>query len=148
MYTILLTQFATTWFMVGLIWLVQIVHYPLFANVGVEQFTDYSERHQFLITFIVGPVMVAELITAIVLAFYPVFPEIGTWFRIGLGLLIVVWISTAVIQVPQHGKLTGGFDLATIEALVRGNWIRTIAWTLRGFILLVVLGKLLAVPTA
>lgn len=147
MYTILLTQFATTWFMVGLIWLIQMVHYPLFASVGVEQFSDYSERHQFLITFIVGPVMAAELITAIVLAFYPVTPEVGIWFRIGLGLLVMIWISTALIQVPQHGKLTNGFDLATVQALVRGNWIRTIAWTLRGFILLVVLGKLIAVPS-
>lgn len=134
--------------MVGLIWLIQIVHYPLFASVGVEQFSEYSERHQFLITFIVGPVMAAELITAIVLAFYPVFPGVGLWFRIGLGLLVVIWISTALIQVPQHGKLTGGFDLATVQALVRGNWIRTIAWTLRGLILLVVLGKLIAVPSA
>jgi len=132
--------------MVGLIWLIQMVHYPLFASVGVEQFSDYSERHQFLITFIVGPVMAAELITAIVLAFYPVTPEVGIWFRIGLGLLVMIWISTALIQVPQHGKLTNGFDLATVQALVRGNWIRTIAWTLRGFILLVVLGKLIAVP--
>ena len=134
--------------MVGLIWLIQIVHYPLFASVGVEQFSEYSERHQFLITFIVGPVMAAELITAIVLAFYPVFPGVGLWFRIGLGLLVVIWISTALIQVPQHGKLTGGFDLATVQALVRGNWIRTISWTLRGLILLVVLGKLIAVPSA
>lgn len=134
--------------MVGLIWLIQIVHYPLFASVGVEQFSEYSERHQFLITFIVGPVMAAELITAIVLAFYPVFPGVGLWFRIGLGLLVVIWVSTALIQVPQHGKLTGGFDLATVQALVRGNWIRTIAWTLRGLILLVVLGKLIAVPSA
>ena len=134
--------------MVGLIWLIQIVHYPLFASVGVEQFSEYSERHQFLITFIVGPVMAAELISAIVLAFYPVFPGVGLWFRIGLGLLVVIWISTALIQVPQHGKLTGGFDLATVQALVRGNWIRTIAWTLRGLILLVVLGKLIAVPSA
>ena len=133
--------------MVGLIWLIQMVHYPLFASVGVEQFSDYSERHQFLITFIVGPVMAAELITAIVLAFYPVTPEVGIWFRIGLGLLVMIWISTALIQVPQHGKLTNGFDLATVQALVRGNWIRTIAWTLRGFILLVVLGKLIAVPS-
>ena len=147
MYTILLTQFATTWFMVGLIWLIQVVHYPLFANVGEEHFQLYSERHQFLITFIVGPVMVAELITAIVLATYPPTPEVGMWLRLGLGLLVVIWVATAAVQVPQHGRLNQGFDLQTIQSLVAGNWVRTIAWTLRGAILLVVLSKLMAVPS-
>ena len=146
MYTILLTQFATTWFMVGLIWLIQVVHYPLFANVGEEQFQLYSERHQLLITFIVGPVMVAELITAIALAWYPPTPNLGVLLRVGLGLLIVVWIATAAVQVPQHGRLTQSFDLPTIQALVAGNWVRTIGWTLRGLILLVVLSKLIAIP--
>lgn len=145
MQTILLTQFATTWFMVGLIWIIQIVHYPLFADVGREQFEAYSNKHQMLITFVVGPVMVAELLTAFVLAIYPPTPELAIWFRVALALLLVVWICTAVLQVPQHGRLTEGYDLPTIRALVNGNWIRTIAWSARGVILLVALSRLLSV---
>lgn len=144
MQTILLTQFASTWFLVGLIWIIQIVHYPLFANVGQDQFELYSNKHQMLITFVVGPVMVAEIITAIILACYAPIPELTIWFRVGLGLVVLVWLSTAFIQVPQHSRLvSGGFDLATIKALVNWNWIRTIAWTARGAILLVVLHYLL-----
>lgn len=146
MQAILLTQFASAWFMVGLIWIIQIVHYPLFAEVGRQEFEVYSHKHQMLITFIVGPMMVAELLTAIVLAVYPPTPELAIWLRVALGLLLVVWISTAAIQIPQHGKLTnGGFDLPTIRALVHGNWIRTVAWTARGLILLVVLKQLISV---
>ena len=37
---ILLTQVFATLFMVGLIWFVQIVHYPLYAKVGREQFSE------------------------------------------------------------------------------------------------------------
>jgi hypothetical protein len=36
---------ATSWFMTGLIWFVQIVHYPLFANVGTEQSKTYAQLH-------------------------------------------------------------------------------------------------------
>ena len=147
MKTMLLVQFASTWFMVGLIWLIQLVHYPLFAEVGEEPFPRYSELHQFRITFIVGPVMAAELITALFVAWYPPAPDTATWLRVALGLLLVVWISTALLQGPQHGRLASGFDLAKIQSLVTWNWIRTIAWTVRGAILLVVCGKLLAVTS-
>ncbi len=145
MKTLLLVQFASTWFMVGLIWLVQWVHYPLFAEVGEEPFPRYSELHQFRITFIVGPVMAAELITALVLAWFPPTADTAFGLRVALALLVVVWLSTALLQVPQHGRLAGGFDLAKIQSLVTWNWIRTVAWTLRGLILLVVCGKLLTV---
>ncbi len=146
MNTILLTQFAATWFMVGLIWIIQIVHYPLFAFVGQEQFELYSNKHQMLITFIVGPVMAAEILTAALLAWYPPTVELAIWLRVAFVLLVVIWIATAFVQVPQHSKLTSGeYDRATIKALVNGNWVRTIAWTIRGLILLVVLQKLLAV---
>lgn len=145
MQTILLTNFAATWFLVGLIWIIQIVHYPLFANVGQQQFELYSNKHQMLITFIVGPVMVAEILTAIILAWYAPCPELTTWFRIGLMLVILIWLSTAFIQVPQHSRLTNsGYDHATIKALVNWNWIRTIAWTARGAILLIVLNHFLS----
>ena len=42
----LLLNFASTWAMVGLIWLIQIVHYPLFSRVGADQFKLYEQEHQ------------------------------------------------------------------------------------------------------
>ncbi|MDH4025838.1 MAG: hypothetical protein OEU57_10515 [Desulfuromonadales bacterium] len=36
---------ATTMFIVGQIWLVQIVHYPLFAHVGDNTFLVYHKRY-------------------------------------------------------------------------------------------------------
>jgi hypothetical protein len=35
---------AATWFMVGLIWVIQIVHYPLFTSVGSDSFAEYERR--------------------------------------------------------------------------------------------------------
>ncbi len=34
-----------TWYMVGLIWFVQIVHYPGFQSIPQAGFRDYANRH-------------------------------------------------------------------------------------------------------
>ena len=129
---VLLLNVASTWAMVGLIWLIQVVHYPLFAQVGEENFVRYSEDHQRLITLIVLPLMFCELITSFWL--WTSRPETvpDNFVIAGIVLVVVIWLSTFFIQVPQHGRLATAFDLATIQLLVRGNWIRTVAWSLRG----------------
>ena len=64
---ILLIHIFATLFMTGLIWFVQVVHYPLFGNVGDEQFKTYEELHQRLTTWVVVPAMLVEIATAVLL---------------------------------------------------------------------------------
>jgi hypothetical protein len=40
------------------------------------------------------------------------------------------------LQVPLHTRLARGFDPAAHRQLVRTNWLRTLAWTLRALLLL------------
>lgn len=54
----------------------------------------------------------------------------------GLALVAVIWLSTALLQVPCHELLCVGFDPAVHQRLVWTNWIRTAAWSLRGFLVL------------
>ena len=129
---ILIANVVSTLFMVGLIWMVQIVHYPLFDDVGQENYLSYQQRHQTNITYIVGPVMLIELATAIALAWCPVEGVGKPMVYIGIALVVLIWLSTAFIQVPCHEKLVRGFDPAAYRWLVDSNWIRTVAWTLRG----------------
>lgn len=129
-------QLATTWFMTGLIWLIQIVHYPLFSGVGSSHFPAYHVDHSRLITFIVMPVMTAELLTAGALLFAPS-PKLWMgWPIIALALAVGVWGVTAFASVPAHGALADGFDATAHAALVRTNWLRTIGWTARGLLVL------------
>ena len=60
----LIAHVGATLAMTGLIWLIQCVHYPLFAQVGAEAFQEYHARHTQWITPIVGPLMLVELGTA------------------------------------------------------------------------------------
>lgn len=127
--TLLILHAAATGFMVGLIWFVQIVHYPLFSAVGDEQFPRYAIAHQTRTTFVVMPPMLVELITAALLLTVDVVPP--NLALLGLGLLIAVWISTFAVQVPCHARLARGFHAPAHRALVATNWARTILWTAR-----------------
>lgn len=137
--TILLANAASTLFMVGLIWFVQVVHYPLFAAVGASEFPAYSRSHQSLTTLVVGPPMLVEAITAAILLFARP-AGVPSWLPwLGIALVAAIWLSTAVLQVPAHGRLAGGFDPGMGQFLVSTNWIRTAAWTLRAAVVLAML---------
>ena len=138
---IFLANLAATLFMVGVIWVIQVVHYPLFRNVGVEEFTDYERWHSNLITLIVGPPMLLELATALLLLWQrpAAMPMWMAW--IGLILIGMIWLSTAFLQVPQHTILSAGFNAEAHRLLVTSNWIRTVAWSMRGGLLLWVAAK-------
>ena len=142
---VLVANLVSTWYMVGLIWMVQVVHYPLFAKVGTEHYESYQTSHQSLTTLVVGPPMLIEIITAVMLIWYR--PALVPMWLIytALALLAIVWLSTAFLQVPCHEKLTSGFDAATHSRLVVSNWIRTVGWTARGalvtWMLMCVIGK-------
>ena len=130
----LIANLASTLFMTGLIWFVQIVHYPLFAAVGSDVFAAYSRSHQVLTTFVVGPPMLVEALTAgiLVIARPAGIPAWMPWA--GLVLVAILWLSTATLQVPAHARLSSGFDPAVGASLVATNWIRTIGWSLRAIL--------------
>jgi hypothetical protein len=48
-----------------------------------------------------------------------------------LGCLILIWISTFLIQVPLHGILEKRADQRAVSLLALTNWIQTILWSLR-----------------
>lgn len=128
---IFILTFSATLFMTGLIWLVQLVHYPYFRFTDHEHFVEAQRFHQSRISWIVLPVMLVELIGSIALLIWQAdeFPQWFLWSQ--LVLLIVIWGSTFLIQVPHHSRLSEKFDERTIQRLVCTNWCRTYAWSLR-----------------
>lgn len=140
----LLAQLASTLPLVGLIWLVQIVSYPLFARVGSAEFVAYHAAHTRLITFVVGPLMVVELAGAIALVRLgdPIVPRGVAW--LAAFLAVATWGLTMSVSVPQHDVLARGFDARAHALLVTTNWLRTAAWSARGMLLLWLVGRALA----
>jgi uncharacterized membrane protein len=145
---ILIVQWMATWYMVGLIWMVQVVHYPMFDRVGEEQFRQYEADHNRLISPIVGIPMLVELATAtwFVFAAWPGASSRG-WAIAGLIMIAAIWLTTAFVSVPCHARLAQGFDHQTHRLLVSSNWIRTILWTARGLMLSYLVYRLVSTST-
>ena len=142
---LLSTHLFATAGMVGLIWFVQVVHYPLFARVGADGFTAYETEHQRRTSWVVGPLMAVEGVSALVVT-ATLRDEVGLLLPLlGLFLLLVIHASTVLLQVPAHGRLGSEADTAVMHRLVATNWIRTIGWSARGAVAVAML--LVALPS-
>ena len=133
---IFLAHFATTLYLVGLIWIVQSLVYPSMGLVGADGYAAYHNLHTSRITPVVAPAMIVELVTAIYLVFVPLEGIDKRYFWGGLTLVLIIWASTFFVQVPLHEALAKGFNADVQNRLVWTNWIRTTAWTLRGALVL------------
>jgi len=134
--TLLIVHAGATLFLTGLIWFVQIVHYPLFDRVGRDAFAAYEVEHSRRTTRVVAPVMLLEAASALLLLEFRPATIPAAWAWAGIVLLGIVWLSTALLQVPRHRSLERGFDGGVHRALVATNWIRTIAWSARSVLAL------------
>ena len=133
---LLFAHAAATLYLTGVIWFVQIVHYPLFAWVGQGGFSEYEREHVRRTGWVVAGPMVAELAAAVAVVWV-----VGGWLAwTGLALAGVIWVSTLVWQVPAHGRLAMGFDASVHLRLTRTNWARTAAWTARSVVALALAG--------
>ncbi|MGE4133797.1 MAG: hypothetical protein AB7F86_19320 [Bdellovibrionales bacterium] len=124
---IVLLQIFSCFFLTGLIWVIQLVHYPSFLFVREERFQTFGRFHSWRISCIVMPLMIVELLSAIALVWSS--PEV--FWIVNLILVMSVWTFTFVLSVPRHQRLAQGFSLIEIESLILTNWPRTIVWSLR-----------------
>lgn len=122
---------AATLLMSGLAWFVAVVHYPLMAEVGGQEFPRYERLHRQRTTWLVAPLMMAEAGLAAWLSVFPP-PAVPLWQpHAASALLAAIWVSTFAVQVPLHERLSLGFDAAVHRRLVVTHFWRTAAWTLR-----------------
>jgi len=132
-----LIQLLATAMMTGIIWFVQIVHYPLFGKIPREGFTAYERSHTVRTGWVVAPLMLVELGSAVVLLFPRLFGGSGLplsgdpLYLAALGCLILIWASTFILQVPLHCHLEQTPDIHSMDRLVSTNWIRTLLWSVR-----------------
>lgn len=129
---------AVTWYLVGLIWVVQRIVYPAmeYVDPAPDRSVVAERQHCDRMGFVVGPMMLAEGALASWMLLDGI--SVGRWGLPGLGavLLLVIWLSTAFIQMPLHSTMLQGPDRIAQRRLVATNWIRTISWSLRGLIAL------------
>jgi hypothetical protein len=136
---ILVVALGATWAMTGVIWVIQLVHYPSFD--AIERGADdadwvvFGDRHRRSISYVVGPFMAAEGVTGLWLALDPP-ADLGRALPlVALVLMAIAYGVTAFVSAPLHMRLADRYDADLVRRLVSTNWIRTAAWTSRAVVL-------------
>ncbi len=118
--------------MTGVVLHEQIVHYPLFDEVGKKQFKLFMREHVLKTSYFVGPVLIFESIVALWLAIMT--PSIQA--TLALLLLVGVWIVTFMLLIPDYRDLAMEKDKKAIRKLLRNNLLRVGLWAARSLLLL------------
>lgn len=127
---------VATLMLCGLVWFVQLVHYPLLPKADPVLLMRYVSQHRRRATWVVAPLAAAETVSAAALV---VFPDAArthwlTWS--GLVLVVLIWLSTWRLQAPLYARLIRRGDAAAAAELVRSNWVRTALWSVRAAVVL------------
>ena len=128
-----LVQFIITWALVGISWYSQIIHYPLYKKIK-EGFVEYERSHIRRTAFFLGPLMLIEAVSAVILVGVSR-GELATFAFTNLILLIFIWLATFLFQVTQHQKLSVRFSKKILNNLIMSNWVRTLLWTGKGVVM-------------
>ena len=130
-YLILLLHAGATLALAGIIWFVQIVHYPLFPRLQPGGFPSFHAESLRRTSWLVVPLFATETVTAILLLWHRPSGLPLSLAVAGLSLVLVNWISTLFLQMPRHRALSKGFNHYVYRELVATNWIRTFTSTAR-----------------
>jgi hypothetical protein len=126
---LVVTHLASTLVLVGIIWTVQLVHYPLMSLVGEDRFVAYEAAHSpRMAAVVVLPWTLQGITTFGLLVARP--PGVPQSLVLAAALAAAApVVVTVVASVPAHVRLGSGFDREVHRRLVRTNWLRTAAWT-------------------
>jgi len=132
---LLIIHLTSSLFMVGLIWTIHTVHYPLFAHVGESTYVAFQSEHVNRIGKLLFLPWLTEgltLVGILLLAFFGQHRNLRVpAFLNGIGMAIALIIS-GFWSAPAHGKLANGFNKDVHDRLMTANLVRTLAWTLCG----------------
>jgi hypothetical protein len=112
--------------LVVLIWMVQLIVYPSFPYYKTENLIEWHQKYTTGIAVVVVPLMLAQLVLAIVAVFYqPNFTAIST-----LLIVLFLWIFTFLCFAALHFKISAVIpNQKLLQLLIRRNWIRTFLWS-------------------
>ncbi len=127
-------------YMLGVIWFVQMIHYPMFLHFSCNESVNPFAHHQSKATSLALP-MILELVSIALLAFMP-YPNFMS-VLILLVLTLLIWLSTFTLQVPAHKALKNEKSEQVIHRLIWTNWFRTGLWSLKAIYLFFLVWNLL-----
>lgn len=118
--------------MIGVSLITHYVTYPSFALIHEKLFNQFHNQYSNIMLIIVGPVMIVEFISTLILSF--------TYFNLltllSFILVLLIWFLTFFFIVPIHNKLELNFNTPLNKKLISYNGARTMIWIIKFILLL------------
>lgn len=134
---ILIFQILSCVSLLGLLWFIQLIHYPLLNRIK-EGFVQYERESLKRATYLTGPLMVFDFVLSLFLIAYENTDILIFFACIHLVLGILYWLWTFLFQLQRHQKLTVGYSKKALGKLITSSWFRLIIWTIKSLVLLVI----------
>jgi hypothetical protein len=116
----------------GVGWVVQVVVYPGFAQVGAREWPAFHGAHARAITWVVGVPWAVQGLSTVALLLAPP-PDRWAAVLVLAGLATAGVALTVLVAVPAHRRLghirPGDVPSRELAVLLRANLARTLAWT-------------------
>jgi len=138
-WVIFIIHLVSSFMMIGIVWLVQVINYPLLSLVPEQFFSAYYRSHLLKSQWIIVPLMVLEAATGGLLLIFPIV-QVAYWlYQINFALIVLIWLETILMHLSVHRQLKERHSKAAIENLTRIGWLRTITWSAHGAVLIAIL---------
>jgi hypothetical protein len=130
--------FALIFYSTGASFIEGFVNYSSWHLIGAREFSTY---HKFItprvLGLLVAPMLLGTVFSVLMLWFRP--PSIPSWaVWLVIALQVVVWVSSATIQVPIQFQLSSeGLSIPRINHLILTNfWLRRVPYGITAVIFL------------
>lgn len=134
-FLLFLSQFTLSAALLGILWFVQLIHYPLYGKIK-EDFVKYEKEHIKRTTLFLTPLIILDLLLNTFLVIKLSSQNCGLMLGFSLAFNVMTWLSTFSFQVEQHKKLSVKFSRKVVSDLIKTCWIRTSFWTIKVLFLL------------
>jgi hypothetical protein len=135
----LLINLLSTVLIAGIMWFVQLVHYPLFNAIPARNLINYGYYHTRKISGIIKPLFIVDFTTLLLLLILLGSNLSTNLMMVNIVIFIITVILTQIVFIPIHQKLSKSPNSQTISQLIRLNWIRTLIWSLKVVFMLIII---------
>lgn len=120
-------------------WVLQLMHYPLMPFIDKEKWPSYLEKRRRATLMILYPLFSFEALSGFSLLLIATQSPSYPFLALSLVLLVCLILYTFIYLTPLLKKINGPDDLEQIANFEKWHWVRTIAWTFRFLLFLLML---------
>lgn len=139
----LLLNLISTLLIAGVLWFIQLVHFPLINEMPAKNMVNNGYYHMQKILGIINLLFIIDFITIVFLLLLVNSDLSATLMLINILIFLFTVILTRITFLPIHQNLSKNPNSFLISKLINLNWIRTLVWSLKVLFMLIIFFEVL-----